>query len=67
MVKGEDSNQKVVSSNPGAGYWMVIFTLICCENCIVCLKELKMNEKEAEDGPLKMVQLNTNKSKSSVG
>ena len=25
MVKGGDFNQKVVSSNPGTGYWMDIF------------------------------------------
>ena len=27
------------------------FALICCKNCIDCLKRPKMNEKEAEDGP----------------
>ena len=27
------------------------FTVICCKNCYVCLKKLKMNEKEAGDGP----------------
>ena len=27
------------------------FTLICCKNCIVCLKRLKVNEKEAGVGP----------------
>ena len=26
------------------------FTLICCKNCIVCLKRLKINEKEAMIG-----------------
>ena len=26
------------------------FTLICCKNCIVCLKRLKINEKEAGVG-----------------
>ena len=26
MVKGEPRNQKVVSSNPGTGYWMDIFS-----------------------------------------
>ena len=25
------------------------FALICCQNCIVCLKRLKINEKEARD------------------
>ena len=28
-----------------------IFTLISCKNCIVCLKRLKINEKEAGIGP----------------
>ena len=27
------------------------FALICCKNCIVRLKRLKINEKEAEVGP----------------
>ena len=27
------------------------FTLICCKNCIVCLKISKINEKEARVGP----------------
>ena len=27
------------------------FTLICCKNCIVCLKRLKINKKEAGVGP----------------
>ena len=27
-----------------------IFTLVCCKNCIVCLKRLKINEKEAGNG-----------------
>ena len=29
------------------------FTLICCKICIVCLKRLKINQKEAEVGPFK--------------
>ena len=27
------------------------FTYICCKNCNVCLKRLKINEKEAGIGP----------------
>ena len=27
------------------------FTLICGKNCIVCLKRLEINDKEARDGP----------------
>ena len=34
------------------------FTLICCKNCIVCLKRLNKKEKEADVGPfLKNQQL----------
>ena len=29
------------------------FTLICCENCIVCLKRPKINKKEAVVGSIK--------------
>ena len=29
----------------------IIFTLICCKNCIVSLKGPKINEKEAGVGP----------------
>ena len=29
------------------------FTLICCKNCIFCLKRSKINEKEAGVGPFK--------------
>ena len=28
-----------------------IFTYICCKNCNVCLKKMKINQKEAGDGP----------------
>ena len=47
-----------MSSNLGAVYWMdmTFFTLICCKNCIVCLKRPKINEKEAGIGPF-VVQL----------
>ena len=31
----------------------IFLTLICCKNCIVCLKKTKKNEKEAGDGPFK--------------
>ena len=36
------------------------FTLICCKNCIVCLKRPKINEKESGVGPffLKKTVLN---------
>ena len=39
--------KEVVGSNSHTGYWMAIFTLICCKNSIVCLKRLKINYKEA--------------------
>ena len=28
-----------------------LLTLICCKNCIVCLKRLKINEKKSGVGP----------------
>ena len=50
---------KVVGSNPSTLYWMDIFSLICCKNCIqVCLKRPTINEKEAGDGPFKNPILN---------
>ena len=39
---GFESRQRILN-----GYF---FTYICCKNCIVCLKRLKINEKEAGDG-----------------
>ena len=47
--------QKVVGWNPGTVYWLDIefFTLICCRNCILCLKRPKINKKEPGVGPLK--------------
>ena len=39
---------KVVSSNPGTGYWMDIFTLICCKICVVCLKKTKNKIKRGK-------------------
>ena len=50
VVKGGDSYQKVVSSNHGYTRW-TFFTLICCKNCNVRLKRLKINGKEAGVGP----------------
>ena len=50
-LREETHNQKVVSSNPGAGYRMEFFTFIYCENCNVCLKRTEINEKEAGVGP----------------
>ena len=40
-------DREVMGSNPGAVEWlnMKFFTLICCKNCIVCLKRLNINEK----------------------
>ena len=53
MVMGGDLRPKVVGSNPSGIYWMdmTFFTLTCCKKCIVCLKRLKINEKEARVGP----------------
>ena len=43
MVKGGDSNQEMVGSNPGTGYRMDIFTYRYCN---VCLKRAKINNKK---------------------
>ena len=32
---------------PYTGWWWHFFTLICCKNCIVCLKRPKINKKRA--------------------
>ena len=51
-LREETRNQKVVSSNPGAGYWMDIFHIhICCKICNVCLTDENKSKKEAGDGP----------------
>ena len=34
-----------------------VFTLICCKNCIVCLKKTEINEKEAGFGPFFLKQI----------
>ena len=47
-----------MDSNPGAIYWMDIwtfFTLICCKKCIVCLKRPKINKKRV--GPFLKIDL----------
>ena len=36
---------------PNNGWTFGLFTLICCTNCIVCLRRPKINEKEAGVGP----------------
>ena len=41
----EIRNQKVVSSNPGAIYWMDIFYIDLLQNCDVWLKSTKINIK----------------------
>ena len=52
MVMGGDSHSE------GRGYKSQhcildghFFTYICCKNCNVCLKRLKINKKEAVVGP----------------
>ena len=46
--------------NLGTIYWMdlTFFKLICCKNCIVCLKRLKINSKEAGVGPFSIFFVN---------
>ena len=43
---------KVVGSNPGTVHWMDIFTYICCKNCFVCLKRLKIKTKKRPGRPI---------------
>ena len=42
------------------------FTYICCKNCNVCLKRLKINEKEAGVGPFKKRKVVQTSSKNTV-
>ena len=52
MVMGDDSCSKGLGfESPRPTGW-TFFTLICCKNCNnVCLKRLKINEKEAGVDP----------------
>ena len=45
---------KVVGSNPSTGYWMAMtfFTLICCKNCIVCMKKTENKRKRGRVWPI---------------
>ena len=54
MVMGDESCLRGHGFESRAPYtgWS-IFTFISCKNCIVCLKILKINEKEAGVGPFK--------------
>ena len=51
MVMGGDSRSKGCGFESQRWMDMTFFTLICCNNCIVCLKSPKINEKEARVGP----------------
>ena len=56
MVMGDDSCSKGRGFESGRHIldeYLDFFTLICCKNCIVCLKRPKINEKEAGVGPFK--------------
>ena len=48
---------EVVGLNPCTVYWMdmTLFTLICVNNSIVCLKRSKINKKDAGVGPFKKI------------
>ena len=58
MVMGDDSCLKRYGFKSRrhilAGHF---FTLVCCKNCIVSLKRLKINEKEAGVGTFKKTNL----------
>ena len=45
----------VMSLNPGTEGSVDIFHIIFCNICIVCLKKTENNQKEAKDGPLKII------------
>ena len=52
MVMGRDSVSEGRGSNPSTIYWMDIFShIFVVKICNVCLKRLKINEKEAGVGP----------------
>ena len=52
MVMERDPRPRVVGSNLGTVYWMDIFShIFVVKNCNVCLKRLKINEKEVGIGP----------------
>ena len=56
MFMGDYSCSRVLGFNPGAAYWMDIWTFFqidCAKNCNFCLKSPKINEKEAGVGPFK--------------
>ena len=38
--------QEIVGSNPGTGYWMYIFTLICCK-FVFLFEQTENKQKEA--------------------
>ena len=49
FMRGDDSLSEGRGFDPGAVYKMDIwtfFTLICCKNCIVCLKRQQINKIE---------------------
>ena len=59
MVMGGDSRSKGCGFESQRWMDMTFFTLICCNNCIVCLKSPKINEKEARVGPFFKKKLTT--------
>ena len=44
-------NLRVMSSNPGAGYWMDIFSHLFVVRIVTFVEKTKINEKEAGVGP----------------
>ena len=51
MVMGDDSCWRGHGFESRRCILDGLFALICCKNCIACLKRPKINEKEAEVGP----------------
>ena len=50
-LREETRVQEVVGQNPSIRYRWIFFTLICCKNCILCLKKAEIEQKEDGDGP----------------
>ena len=51
-LKEETHNQKVMSSNPGVGYWMDIFHIILLKNMYCLLEKTKSKRKRGRGWPI---------------
>ena len=67
MVMGRNSHSKGLGFDSRRRILDGHFSHICCKNCKVCLKRLKINEKEAGVGPFFKKTGECNKNKQEVG